>query len=104
MSNTLNELEKLIHKTNGNLSNTDAVIPCCHEELDLVSVLNRSEILIDRLIGLADDPNFDFSKLHINKETLIELRDEIKANRQLLVYQYHFVPADWVTMPKNENK
>ena len=97
MSNTLN-------KTNDNLSNTDATIPYCHEELDLVSVLNRSEMLADRLIGLADDPNFDFSKLHINKTTLIELRDEIKANKQLLIYQYHFVPANWVNIPKNENK
>ena len=95
MANTLKELERL---------RCEALSPCCDEDSNLVSVLNRNEMLLDRLISLADDPDFDFSKLHQNKSTLIALRNEVHNSRMLLTYKYHFAPADWVTVPKNEDK
>lgn len=109
MANTLKELEKLQRENYGDSFNIDvkhlnALSPCCDEDSNLVSVLNRSEMLLDRLIGLANDPDFDFSKLRLNKSTLIELRNETHNSRMLLTYKYHFAPAEWVTVPKSEDK
>ena len=94
MANTLKELERLRCETHDDVKCLNALFPCCNEDRNLVSILNRNEMLLDRLIGLADDPDFDFSKLHINKSTLIELRNETHNSRMLLTYKYHFVPAE----------